>query len=514
MAQFALSLSRKVEWKIPPLRKATIMSIELIKFGSNTIDYKLAILIKQKAMKKALLYDNYLKPLIDRGFQENEIVAISLAENEQGKTPVSLIKEHLTQVFKISETLNITHFLVCDASYFKVICKLRKAEPYYGYVLPGVYAQCRAALSINYTQLFFNPSIKSKLVMGIEAISRDINGKDALFKDAIFGDVRFPKSTSGIKRELKELLNCKELTCDIETNGLHLRNSGLVSIAFGRNQHDGVAFMTFKPDHFIVLTDFFNNYKGKLIFHNATFDIGRLIYQLYQGGGRDDIVGMLYGLHLLYRDIEDTQILAYLGTNSTAGNTLSLKDLAFEYTGKYALDEIANIMGCEDEEVLNYNLTDALATWHVYNKYRPIVREEQEQTYQEIFKPSLKVITQMELCGIPLDLKQVHKTKDELDDIALSHKLAIKRNPIIEEFESKLRLWRALDANKKLKKLRKTAEDFEDYHFNPNSNKHLRELLYEHLELPILKTTDTGLPSTDGKTLSALIAHLEKEYEL
>ena len=51
-------------------------------------------------------------------------------------------------------------------------------------------------------------------------------------------------------------------------------------------------------------------------------------------------------------------------------------------------------------------------------------------------------------------------------------------------------------------------------YFNPNSNKQLRHLLYDQLELPIFRYTDTKLPSTDGKTLEGLIKWLEKNYEI
>jgi DNA polymerase I-like protein with 3'-5' exonuclease and polymerase domains len=77
-----------------------------------------------------------------------------------------------------------------------------------------------------------------------------------------------------------------------------------------------------------------------------------------------------------------------------------------------------------------------------------------------------------------------------------------------------LRLEAAIEATSKLKKKVKTAEDFADLTFNPRSTKQLRKLLYEMLNLPVLRYTDTNLPSTDGKTLDGLMAHLKKEYDL
>jgi DNA polymerase I-like protein with 3'-5' exonuclease and polymerase domains len=68
----------------------------------------------------------------------------------------------------------------------------------------------------------------------------------------------------------------------------------------------------------------------------------------------------------------------------------------------------------------------------------------------------------------------------------------------------------AEEANKKLKKLRKTEEDFNHKSFNPGSTKEMRILLYEHLGLPVTSQTKTGLPATDARTLNTLIHTLRK----
>lgn len=495
------------------------MALKHLVFDNNPGNYKLAILLKSKAMKHTEVLRNYVAPLEKRGISPSEIIAYNLEFNEQDKAPVRLIKEHMEVLKKALEFHGITHVLVTDASYFKVICKLRKAEPHYGYVLPApLYAPIRAALSVNYQSLFFNPSLKDRLMLGIEAITREINGKESLFQQNIFSDVRFPETTKEIQAELNDLLKYDKLTCDIETPGLHLQQSRVLSIAFGKNKRDGVAFRTWPTNAITVYTalkSFLDNYQGKLIFHNAPFDTGRLIYQLYMHlQNKPDLTGMLQGLHTLYRNTDDTQILAYLALNSTAGNSLGLKDLAFEFTGNYALENIDNPTRIDLRKLLEYNVTDALATWYVYDKYREVVREEQEETYQKVFRPALKVITQMELCGMPVHQEPINQTAKSLAGATKQYLSNIESSNIIQEFNKKLRLWEALEANKKLKKLRKTTDDFADIDFNPNSTKQLRGLLYEHLKLPVFRKTDTGLASTDGKTLDALISHLKKEYSL
>ena len=120
----------------------------------------------------------------------------------------------------------------------------------------------------------------------------------------------------------------------------------------------------------------------------------------------------------------------------------------------------------------------------------------------------------MELCGMPLDWKQVVEAGIKLNQIKEQHVRAIANSDIIRLFENQLKLTAALDANKKLKKLRKTEKDFDDLHFNPRSNPQVRRLLYEELGLPVSRFTDTNLPSTAGKAIEGLIEHVKKTYGL
>ena len=48
---------------------------------------------------------------------------------------------------------------------------------------------------------------------------------------------------------------------------------------------------------------------------------------------RGDTKGLVNGLNIMCRSIEDTKIIKYLATNTTAGNVLGLKPSAHEFTG-------------------------------------------------------------------------------------------------------------------------------------------------------------------------------------
>ena len=61
------------------------------------------------------------------------------------------------------------------------------------------------------------------------------------------------------------------LTVVIETTGLDLHDN-LISIAFAWTKHDGAA-IDISITGTYWLKDFFEKYKGQLIFHNGLFDV-------------------------------------------------------------------------------------------------------------------------------------------------------------------------------------------------------------------------------------------------
>ena len=511
--------------------------IKHLVFSNQPGPFRLAILIRESALREREIRQHYITPLVQMGVREDEIVAFNLMFNAEGKVPVRLAKEHLGELLPAIESLGIQHILVTDGTYFKVMCKVRKAEPHYGYVLPTIQAQLRAALCVNYTRLFHDPTLNDRLMLGLRAIGQALTTGEDVFQDTIFGDVLYINTVDEMRRELTNLLKFPALTCDIETRGLHLRQSLLLSIAFAWNKHGGRAFYLRGPmvgTHMLgyaqkvkLLRNFFEQYQGKLIFHSAPFDTGRLITELYLIQHSEDTevyVGrfercrlkdglnqaILRGLEIFYRDLEDTKLLSYLATNTTAGNHLSLKEQALEYAGNYAIEEIQDPDKLLEQDLLQYNMTDALATWYVYEKHRETVRQTQESVYQTVLRLALKVITQMELTGLPVIPQNARGTQSKLRAKAQELQKKIQESPIIQEFNAYLRLQAAIRANKTLKVKRKTAEDFPNLTFNPNSHLQLATLFHEFLDLPVLKRTATGSPTTDSKTLDKLIVLVEK----
>jgi DNA polymerase-1 len=488
-------------------------------FSTEQESYDLAILIKNKAMIERELITHYIQPLEDLGIARKQVVALSLEMSDTNKVTAQEAKECLANIGSYCKQKGIRHVLVADAFYFKTACKVKKAEPHYGYVLPAplISPGVQATLSVNYQQLFYNPSLKSRLVMGLNAVANSICHKPGLFANSILINASYPETIEDISRTLQELHSKPALTCDIETLGLKPEEQrSLVSIAFAWDKYSGIAFMlnNYLPSHRTkikqLLKKFFLQYKGTLIFHNATFDTKNLIHFLFMKNP-SDLTGMLEGLHCLYRKLDDTKLLAYLASNTTANNSLSLKDLAFEFAGKYSLDSFDFSVCLNQKEILEYNLTDCAATWYVYEVYREKVRQEQEWIYQSLMLSALKTITQMELTGMAMSKSAIDRLAENLQRDMRKVAQDIADHPIVQQFTRELRIAAAIEHTARLKKTIKTEEDYADLKFNPGSNKHLAKLLFDHLALPVFRYTDTNAPSVDEKSLNSLIGWIRNQ---
>ena len=483
--------------------------------------YKLAILIKERAFHEQALTEHYVNPLLQGGMVAEEIVGLSLGYNDQGKAPVKLIKANIQTILKACDKLKITTLLVADTNYFKTLTKERKAEPHLGYIKKCAiedYNHIDILYAPNYQVLFYNPDAQAKLDLALDATSAHFLGT---FKELGYDVIRtghYLSDLQVIADWLKKLQEYDALTCDIETASLSITEAGIATIAFAWNKHEGIVFaidrstMSRNILHRLLRT-FFEEYHGTLIYHGGTFDIKVLIYELFMDHPQDNR-GAINGIDIMYRSIHCTKILTYLATNSTAGNVLSLKAQAFGYTGNYAQDDIHDTTLIPIDELLEYNLVDACATWFVMNKHYPTVVADQQLTiYNEIMKPSMPIITHMELTGMPMDYEQIINTKDQLESIYDLHMNIIMSSQLVKDFEWQRQCEAMVTKNLLLKRKIKPIEDFEAP-FMPSSTTQMQALLYNTFGLPIIDKTDTGAPATGGKTLKKLLVRLRAEHNI
>lgn len=494
--------------------------------------YKVAVLIKTSSFKKDALEANYVNPLIQLGVNPDEIIGFSLNDTG-GKISVSSIKKYLEILLPELQNLRVQYLYVADAAYFKVLTNSKKAEPHLGYVLPcsiDGYTDMKVVLGINYNALIFNTELQSKLDLSLTTLYSSIAGNYAPLGGSVIHSAHYPEKLEDIKQALANLHDFPSLTCDIEAFSLRFEEAGIATIAFSWNQHNGIAFACdylntsvkgMHPEISLfnygeirhnamvraLLKEFFTSYQGELIFHNAAYDIKVIIFTLFMDSLLDS-KGLLSGLEILTRNFQDTKVIAYLATNTTAGNVLGLKALAHEFAGNWAVEDIKDITKVPLPELLQYNLVDCLSTWYVKSKYWPILcQDEQLEIYRNLMLPSLKTIIQMELTGMPMDAWRVGEVKQELLALKEGYENTLFNSPVIKLLNLLIQTKAMEDANSKLKVKQHPLEKFSDVVFNPNSNQQVQRLLYEQMGLPVLDFTETKQPAVGGDTLAKLINH-------
>ena len=501
-------------------------------FAPEENTYDIAILIKDSHFIGSSLSEYYVEPLEKLGIPRNKIIAFNLPYDKK-KVSSNQIHAYFNSLIPALNKLGIKYIYCADAEYFKTLTKQRKADNHLGYVLECAapkYKHMKVVLGLNYGGLLYNPNQAPKLDLSLTTLADSYNGCYQQLGANIIHKAQYPVFIPQIQAFLNSLHQYPSLTCDIEAFSLNPFEAGIGSIAFAWNKHEGGSFLVDwikNPDDSplegqqrhnkaikSLLKHFFINYKGNLKYHNATYDIKVLILELFMSHPQD-YQGMLYGLEVMTRDIDDTKVIAYLALNTTAELSLGLKDLGHEYAGDYAESDIKNIRLIPQESLLKYNLTDCLTTWFVFDKYYPVMlQDSQQHIYETLMKPSLKILIQMELVGMPISLERVNEVDIELRALQTKYLDQLSTSPTIKTCQHVLQLKELTAINAKLKTKQHGLDKVADYVFNPNSGNHLIELLYNVMQLPVIDTTATKLPSTSGDTLEKLLNHTSnQEYK-
>lgn len=481
-------------------------------FDEPQAQYEAAILVTD--LNKNGIESHYL-PHLDK----RNVIAYSLHTTGK-KTKKADRVEYLNELLPLLEEMQIKYLIVGDSEYFKALSGLTKVETSIGYVLdmgkPFQSYNFKLVYIPSHRQVFYDPDkVKARIQMGIQAYKDHSQGTYAPIGDDIVHFSEYPSCPDRIKWWLDSFLeNNIPLTCDIEAFSLKHYSAGIGTISFAWSQNEGIAFPvdygTTPEDRVKIrklLLDFFISVKAKIIWHNASYDIYVLIYQLWMQH-IEDTKGLLEGLEIMTRNFEDTKIIAYLATNTCAGNQLGLKPLSHEYSGNYSVDEIADITKIPLDELLRYNLIDTLSTWYVYNKYKPVmIHDNQLQIYQELFKPGIVDILQMQLTGMPVCMERVVEAKSVMDKEVDDIRAILDSSVLVQEFQHWRKEQWVIKKNSQLKVKRVTIDDcpVKEYYYNPGSNNQTAQFLHDTLGLPVVDLTDTGLPSTGAKSIKKLI---------
>jgi DNA polymerase-1 len=483
--------------------------IKEMTFGSGD-NVTTVILVTPRDFNKAKLEESYIQPLLDQG-HIGKILVIQLLMNSNGKAPaVSRMREWMEKIYPALNHLKVERLIVTQGGYFKALvgqnCTNSHARVF------DIDAGIPTLYMPSVGRVYFDPQVADQIT---ETLATVIEHQKGIEKEQVELDIQTTTLVYKLimQKKLQKMLLWPIVFVDIETTGLELGfNTELVSISFSPDKGNATVYYLKEDKETLgLLRDFFEQYKGKVCMHNCTFDSKHLIWHLFMEHDRD-YEGMLHGLDCLFRNMEDTMAMAYLCLNNTAKAQVGLKTLAYEYIGS-DWGAVINFDDCyfEDnlEEFLYYNGQDTCATAYVYDKFVDQVAEEQESVYRDVFLPSLKTITLMELVGLPLNLATVLEKADQLQGIQTLAQEKILAHKATQEALGLLREAEVVKANAKLKKLVKTVEDFDHYEFNPRSSHHLRVLLYDVLGMKIRKTTASGLPSTSSDALDQMADFLK-----
>ena len=442
-----------------------------------------------------------IKEHLDYYYKDN-YVAIGIPVDAKGKDRKELMDE-------IQELYPPFKLVICaNTDMFKTITKIHHKGK------DGIACDSplgKTFIVPNWRAIIYDSNQETRLKFIMERVDEFLNtGMSSILGSNVLQDIKYYLEGDDYSSGFKKLYNYDALTVDIETTSLHHYNGVILSIAFSWNIHDGIAMqVSDNPKIKELLKEFFLNYKGKKIFHNASFDTMFLIYHCFMKN-LEDWNGMLEGLHCIFNNLEDTKIIAYLALNTCTTTSLSLKDLSHEYTGDYAQSDIDDCSKIPMERLLPYNVTDTCATWYVYDKYKPrMIQDQQEEIYNTLLLPSLKTLVETQLVGFRLNPKKVEDLAANLytDQYMLQDKL--KKNKLISTFEEQLKKELVFEYNNEHKKKKKTVEDFNYWCFNFNSDLQVRKFLYNYLQLPVIDLTKSKQPSTSTETLEKLLHHTQ-----
>lgn len=496
-----------------------------MKYQTFTVEpqasYEVAILVPQLSGRD--MQREYLDP---HSLAPEEVIGYELLQTGK-KTPATVQREYLDELLPMLKDMGVRYLLVGDTEYFKTIAGVQKGEAYLGYALPNAWphamkGEFQVFYVPNFRQVFHNPGpTRAKIQQAFDALWSHRKGH---YRDPgcdIISFAAYPTTVTDIAAWLQKLMDMgKPLAADIEGFSLKHHTAGIGTISFAWSKHEGIAFPVDlsenPPAVRKLLRRFFEEFPQKLMWHNISYDAYVLVYQLWMEH-ICDTEGLLTGLGHMLRNWDDTKLIAYLATNSCAGNELGLKAQAQEFSGNYAVEEITDITAIPLPELLRYNLVDSLSTWFVYEKHwDTLVADEQLEIYETLFKPAIWDIIQMQLTGLPIDMVRLGEVKGALEEIhrgALreiqGHKLVrILSHVLTDEAEVERRQeWEERKAAGV--KVRAYTPLTSAVEFNPNSGPQKQRLFYEIADLPVIEKTKTEQPATGAEVLEKLKAYTE-----
>ncbi|NCX34684.1 MAG: DNA polymerase I, partial [Proteobacteria bacterium] len=288
------------------------------------------------------------------------------------------------------------------------------------------------------------------------------------------------------KKELNDWADkidaCKVFAIDTETDSLDTITANLVGISLSVNEGSGC---------YIPIGHNYENCPNQPSIKLVQDSIGKAIEKnkekaVGQNLKFDIPILSRHGIHL-DKFHADTMLMSYV-LNSTA--TRHGMDKLASYYLDYETIKFSDVAGTASKQIsfsevdiavaTNYAAEDADITLRLFNKLSSLLKGKKGQIklLQEIEYPLVHVLAAVEKNGAKIDKNKLAAHSQELSE--------------------------------KISELTSQAFAIAGEEFNLDSPKQLLEILYDKLQLPVLKKTPKGQPSTNEETLQ----RLSEEYDL
>ncbi len=271
--------------------------------------------------------------------------------------------------------------------------------------------------------------------------------------------------------KLINLLNNNDIFAfDTETTGLNIYSSSLVGMSFSVKAHEAyyIPLPADKEQCKSLLNKFlpiFSNKEKTIVGHNIKFDLSIL--------ARYDIE--------IKNNLWDTMIAHYLIEPEQNHGMDYLSDVYLDYT-PIAIEELIgkgrsqiSMRDVPIEKVKEYAAEDADITIQFYNKFKPLIIENQlEKLFYEIEMPLVKVLAKMEANGVKIDIEGLQQISNE--------------------------------QAKEIREIENSIYEIAGTSFNIGSPKQLGEVLFEKLNIKApAKKTKTGQYPTGEDILQKIV---------
>ena len=271
--------------------------------------------------------------------------------------------------------------------------------------------------------------------------------------------------------ELINLLNNNDIFAfDTETTGLNIYSSSLVGMSFSVKAHEAyyIPLPADKEQCKSLLNKFlpvFSNKEKTIVGHNIKFDLSIL--------ARYDIE--------IKNNLWDTMIAHYLIEPEQNHSMDYLSDVYLDYT-PIAIEELIgkgrsqiSMRDVPVEKVKEYAAEDADITIQFYNKFNPLIIENQlEKLFHGIEMPLVKVLAKMEANGVKIDIDGLRQISNE--------------------------------QAKEIREIENSIYEIAGTSFNISSPKQLGEILFEKLNIKApAKKTKTGQYPTGEDILQKIV---------